>query len=162
MLLATSWRGTLRCVRWLESKRVLQRGDFQSTDCASVSTWYHLICMVFKWIYLFVIYYYFQSEFCSEFQLVDLRDLQLCLQATKGCDVVFNLAADMGGMGFIQSNHSGARFFLINVFLTYFFFFFLVILYNNIMLSFNVLEAARQNGVKRFFYSSSGVILNIG
>jgi len=83
--------------------------------------------------------YFKESDFCSEFQLVDLRDLQLCLKATEGCDVVFNLAADMGGMGFIQSNHS-------------------VILYNNIMLSFNVLEAARQNGVKRFFYSSSACV----
>jgi nucleoside-diphosphate-sugar epimerase len=36
----------------------------------------------------------------------------------------------MGGMGFIQSNHS-------------------VILYNNTMISYNMLEAARQNGVSR-------------
>ena len=46
------------------------------------------------------------------------------------CLQVFNLAADMGGMGFIQSNHG-------------------VIMYNNTMVSFNVLEAARQAGVKR-------------
>ena len=48
-----------------------------------------------------------------------------------GFDHVFNLAADMGGMGFIQSNHS-------------------VIMYNNTMISFNKLEAARISGVKRF------------
>ena len=40
-----------------------------------------------------------------------------------------------GGMGFIQSNHSR-------------------ILYNNTMISFNMVEAARQNGVKRFLYTS--------
>jgi GDP-D-mannose 3',5'-epimerase len=57
----------------------------------------------------------------------------------QGCDHVFNLAADMGGMGFIQSNHS-------------------VILYNNTMISFNMLEAARQAGVTRFFYASSACI----
>jgi len=45
----------------------------------------------------------------------------------------------MGGMGFIQSNHA-------------------VILYNNTMISFNVMEAARRNNVKRFFYSSSACI----
>eukprot|EP01026_Neomeris_dumetosa_P000605 TRINITY_DN10151_c0_g2_i2.p1 TRINITY_DN10151_c0_g2~~TRINITY_DN10151_c0_g2_i2.p1 ORF type:complete len:286 (+),score=46.76 TRINITY_DN10151_c0_g2_i2:218-1075(+) len=45
----------------------------------------------------------------------------------------------MGGMGFIQSNHS-------------------VIMYNNTMISFNMLEAARQQGVKRFFYASSACI----
>lgn len=52
---------------------------------------------------------------------------------------MFNLAADMGGMGFIQSNHS-------------------VIMYNNTMISFNVLEAARQAGCSRFFYASSACI----
>ncbi|XP_038887164.1 GDP-mannose 3,5-epimerase 1-like [Benincasa hispida] len=45
----------------------------------------------------------------------------------------------MGGMGFIQSNHSAT-------------------MYNNTMISFNVLEAARINGVKRFFYASSACI----
>jgi len=45
----------------------------------------------------------------------------------------------MGGMGFIQSNHS-------------------VILYNNTMISFNMLEAARRNNVKRYFYASSACV----
>jgi len=70
---------------------------------------------------------------------LDLRELNNCLQATKDCEWVFNLAADMGGMGFIQSNHG-------------------VILYNNTMISFNMMEAARRNNVKRFFYSSSACI----
>jgi len=83
---------------------------------------------------------YFQEEqFCNEFLLVDLRKYENCLKATEGCEWVFNFAADMGGMGFIQSNHS-------------------VILYNNTMISFQMLEAARVNGVKRFFYSSSACI----
>jgi len=83
--------------------------------------------------------YFEEKEFCDEFMLLDLRGLDNCLKATKGCEWVFNLAADMGGMGFIQSNHS-------------------VILYNNTMISFNMLEAARQSGAKRFFYSSSACI----
>jgi GDP-D-mannose 3',5'-epimerase len=45
----------------------------------------------------------------------------------------------MGGMGFIQSNNS-------------------VILFNNLMISANMLEASRRNGVKRLFYSSSACI----
>lgn len=65
--------------------------------------------------------------------------LDACEKAAQGCDWIFNLAADMGGMGFIQSNHS-------------------VILYNNTMISFNVLEAARRVGAKRFFYASSACI----
>lgn len=72
-----------------------------------------------------------EDMFCHEFHLVDLRVMDNCLKVTSGADHVFNLAADMGGMGFIQSNHS-------------------VIMYNNTMISFNMLEAARINGVKRF------------
>lgn len=80
-----------------------------------------------------------EEEFCDEFILVDLRVFDNCKKVTTGVDHVFNLAADMGGMGFIQSNHS-------------------VIFYNNTMVSFNMLEAARQTDVKRFFYASSACI----
>jgi GDP-D-mannose 3',5'-epimerase len=83
--------------------------------------------------------YFTHEEFCSEFLLLDLRTLDACLTACKDIEWVFNLAADMGGMGFIQSNHS-------------------LILYNNTMISFNMAEAARRSGVKRFFYSSSACI----
>jgi GDP-D-mannose 3', 5'-epimerase len=74
-----------------------------------------------------------EDMFCHEFHLVDLRVMDNCLKVTTGVDHVFNMAADMGGMGFIQSNHS-------------------VIMYNNTMISFNMLEAARINGVKRFVF----------
>ncbi|KAH0940002.1 hypothetical protein HID58_007463 [Brassica napus] len=80
-----------------------------------------------------------EDMFCDEFHLVDLRVMENCLKVTDGVDHVFNLAADMGGMGFIQSNHS-------------------VIMYNNTMISFNMIEAARINGIKRFFYASSACI----
>jgi GDP-D-mannose 3', 5'-epimerase len=69
--------------------------------------------------------------FCDEFVLVDLRVFENCKKVCEGCDHVFNLAADMGGMGFIQSNHS-------------------VIMYNNTMISFNMIEAARQTNIKRY------------
>lgn len=73
-----------------------------------------------------------EDMFCHEFHLADLRVMDNCLKVTKGVDHVFNLAADMGGMGFIQSNHS-------------------VIFYNNTMISFNMMEASRINNVKRLF-----------
>ena len=79
------------------------------------------------------------SQFCDEFLKLDLRVPENCQKATQGCNWCFNFAADMGGMGFIQSNHS-------------------VILYNNLMISSNMLEAARKNGVTRYFYSSSACI----
>ena len=81
------------------------------------------------------------DEFCHEFHKVDLRILDHCLKVTAGCQHVYNLAADMGGMGFIVSNQS-------------------VLLYNNTMISFNMLEAARQNAVKRYFYSSTACVYN--
>jgi GDP-D-mannose 3',5'-epimerase len=81
------------------------------------------------------------EEFCDEFHHVDLRLLDNCLKVTEGCQHVYNLAADMGGMGFIESNQS-------------------VLLYNNTMISFNMLEAARQNHAKRYFYSSTACVYN--
>ena len=81
------------------------------------------------------------EEFCDEFHKLDLRLLENCLKVTEGCQHVYNLAADMGGMGFIVSNQS-------------------VLLYNNTMISFNMLEAARQQGAKRYFYSSTACVYN--
>lgn len=81
------------------------------------------------------------EEFCDEFHKVDLRLLENCVSVTRGCQHVYNLAADMGGMGFIVSNQA-------------------VLLYNNTMISFNMLEAARQNHCKRYFYSSTACVYN--
>jgi len=63
-----------------------------------------------------------EGTFCDEFLNLDLRLAENCKPACEGMDWVFNLAADMGGMGFIQSNHSR-------------------ILYNSTMISFNVHHA---------------------
>lgn len=60
-------------------------------------------------------HYFNDNEICDEFHEVDLRDLDTCMKMCQGIDEVYDFAADMGGMGFIQSNHS-------------------VILYNNIMI----------------------------
>jgi GDP-D-mannose 3',5'-epimerase len=79
------------------------------------------------------------EEFCHEFINADLRSYDNCLRVTKDCEWVFHLAADMGGMGFIQSNHS-------------------VIFYNNTMIDFNIMEACRINGAKRVFYASSACV----
>ena len=75
----------------------------------------------------------------DEFLLLDLRRWEQCLEATAGVDEVYALAADMGGMGFISKNHSQ-------------------ILHNNILISTHTLEAARQNGVRRYLYTSSACI----
>lgn len=75
----------------------------------------------------------------DEFELLDLRRWDNCLQATRGVEEVYALAADMGGMGFISANH--AR-----------------IMRNNALINIHTLEAARLSGVKRYFYTSSACI----
>jgi GDP-D-mannose 3',5'-epimerase len=82
-----------------------------------------------------------KDEFCDEFILDDLRKLEVACKACKDCLQVYNLAADMGGMGFICSNES-------------------VLSFNNTAISMNMLEAARRNKCRDFFYSSSACVYN--
>src|SRR5262249_14788413 len=42
----------------------------------------------------------------DEFEVLDLQRWDNCLQATRGVEEVYALAADMGGMGFISANHA--------------------------------------------------------
>ena len=75
----------------------------------------------------------------DEFELLDLRRSDAALQATRGVDQVYALAADMGGMGFISTHHAE-------------------ILHNNSLINLHTLDAARINGVPRYLYSSSACI----
>jgi nucleoside-diphosphate-sugar epimerase len=75
----------------------------------------------------------------DEFRLLDLRRWEACLEATDGIHEVYALAADMGGMGFISRHH--AR-----------------ILHNNLLISTHTLDAARENGVLRYLFSSSACV----
>jgi nucleoside-diphosphate-sugar epimerase len=72
----------------------------------------------------------------------DLQDYANCQSAAEGMDTVFNLAADMGGMGFIENNKA------------------LCML--SVLISTHMLEAARHAGVQRFFYSSSACVYAAG
>jgi len=81
---------------------------------------------------------FFETD-ADEFEILDLRRWDNCLQATRGVEWVFALAADMGGMGFISANHAQ-------------------ILHNNALINFHTLEAARLNGVKRYLYTSSACV----
>jgi GDP-D-mannose 3',5'-epimerase len=75
----------------------------------------------------------------DEFEVLDLRRWPDCLEATRGVEEVYALAADMGGMGFISSHHAS-------------------ILRNNVLISTHTLEAARRNGVGRYLYTSSACV----
>jgi len=81
----------------------------------------------------------FSSSEADEFEILDLRRWDACLQATRNVDEVYALAADMGGMGFISFNHSQ-------------------ILHNNLLINIHTLDAARLNGVRRYLYTSSACV----
>jgi len=81
----------------------------------------------------------FEPTAADEFELLDLRRWDACLQATRGVSQVYQLAADMGGMGFISNHHAQ-------------------ILHNNSLINIHMLEAARVNEVSRYLYTSSACV----
>jgi GDP-D-mannose 3',5'-epimerase len=83
-----------------------------------------------------------QSFSDVENQVGDLQEIGPCRTASEGIDTVFNLAADMGGMGFIENNKA------------------LCMLSG--LISTHMLLAARDAGVQRFFYSSSACVYAAG
>jgi GDP-D-mannose 3',5'-epimerase len=77
------------------------------------------------------------------FHLRDLREFANCMMVTQQIDTVYNLAADMGGIGFITSHLADvAR--------------------NNALINLNMLEACRQNNVKRYLFTSSACVYPLG
>jgi GDP-D-mannose 3', 5'-epimerase len=78
----------------------------------------------------------------ADSRVLDMKDLSHCRQAVAGCEHVYNLAADMGGMGFIEMNKA------------------LCML--SVLTSTHVLVAAKDAGVKRLFYSSSACVYAAG
>ena len=83
---------------------------------------------------------WYQKNPKAENLVLDLQEKDACLEAASGIDGVFQLAADMGGMGFIENNKALCM---------------LSVLTNT-----HMLLAARERGVKRFFYSSSACVYN--
>jgi nucleoside-diphosphate-sugar epimerase len=81
--------------------------------------------------------WYFHSPAAEEL-VSDLQLTEACDQATKGVAHVYNLAADMGGMGFIENNKA------------------LCML--SVLINTHMLMAAHKHDVERFFYSSSACV----
>jgi GDP-D-mannose 3',5'-epimerase len=71
---------------------------------------------------------------------LDLQRIDACEQALKGAQIVYNLAADMGGMGFIENNKA------------------LCML--SVLINTHLLMAAKKFGTERFFYASSACVYN--
>ena len=81
----------------------------------------------------------FMPSYAHQFMQTDLRVWNNCVKATRNIDKVYNLAANMGGIGFITE--VGAE-----------------VMHDNILINTYMLEAAKQNQVKRYFYSSSACV----
>lgn len=82
---------------------------------------------------------YIKERYYSERLLLDLRSFDNCLIAMKDVDYVYNLAANMGGIGYIST--VGAE-----------------IMYDNTLINVNMLEAAKRRKVKKYLFSSSACV----
>lgn len=84
-------------------------------------------------------------EYCpshaNDFIIGDLRDQAVCRKVVQGIDEVYQLAADMGGAGYIFTGEHDAT-----------------VMHNSATINLNILEAGHIAGVRKFFYSSSACI----
>lgn len=81
---------------------------------------------------------WYQRSAFAENLVLDLESKDACYQALQGADEVYNLAADMGGMGFIENNKA------------------LCML--SVLINTHLLQAAKDIGITRFFYASSACV----
>src|SRR3989454_1801656 len=81
----------------------------------------------------------YEESPAQEFELLDLRRWPNCRQATRAVQHVYNLAANMGGIGFIESHKAE-------------------IMHDNVLINVHMLEAARSSGVTGYLYTSSACI----
>jgi nucleoside-diphosphate-sugar epimerase len=76
----------------------------------------------------------------AENMVLDLNERDASLKAADGIDQIYNLAADMGGMGFIENNKAACML--------------------SVLISTHMLMAARDKDVERVFYASSACVYN--
>jgi nucleoside-diphosphate-sugar epimerase len=81
----------------------------------------------------------YEPTMTDDFEILDLREFANCMQACEGVDEVYQLAADMGGIGYITSYHA-------------------VVLRNNALINMHMLEAAHKNKVEKYLFTSSACI----
>ncbi len=84
--------------------------------------------------------FWFQNH-CDKSYVFDLKEIENCLVATEGVDYVYNLACNMGGMGFIENNKAECMI--------------------SVLINTNLLRASTVNKIKKFFFSSSACAYNI-
>ena len=85
--------------------------------------------------------YWFQDfEKTKNYYSMDMKEIDNCRKVTKNVDYVFNMACNMGGMGFIENNKAECM--------------------QSVLINTNLLIASKENKVKRYFFSSSACAYN--
>jgi nucleoside-diphosphate-sugar epimerase len=84
---------------------------------------------------------WYQLQPGVENRVADLRSLEACREAVDGIAHIYNLACDMGGMGFIEANKARCMI--------------------SVLINTHLLMAAKDVGLQRYFFSSSACIYNI-
>ena len=85
--------------------------------------------------------YWFQDfEKAENHYSMDMKEINNCRQVTKNIDYVFNMACNMGGMGFIENNKAECM--------------------QSVLINTNLLIACKETKVKRYFFSSSACAYN--
>jgi nucleoside-diphosphate-sugar epimerase len=106
---------------WLVGRLLAEGAQVRAVDIKPTSEW-------------------FQLHEGAENLSLDLRDLTNCQTAVAGMDWVFNLAADMGGMGFIETHKCDCML--------------------SVLINTHLLVASRDARAKRYFYASSACVYN--
>ena len=84
--------------------------------------------------------YWFQNFSSAKNYSFDLKEFENCIKATEGVDYVYNMACNMGGMGFIENNKAECML--------------------SVLINTNLLRACIKNNVKKYFFSSSACVYN--
>jgi GDP-D-mannose 3',5'-epimerase len=86
--------------------------------------------------------YWFQDfEKSNNYYATDMKDISNCMKVAKGVDYVFNMACNMGGMGFIENNRAECM--------------------QSVLINTNLLIACKEHEIKKYFFSSSACAYNI-
>ena len=84
--------------------------------------------------------YWFQLFDINKNHSLDLKEYENCLKVTEGVDYIYNMACNMGGMGFIENNKAECML--------------------SVLINTNLLRACLVNKVKKYFFSSSACVYN--
>ncbi|MDC3034264.1 NAD-dependent epimerase/dehydratase family protein [Candidatus Pelagibacter sp.] len=85
--------------------------------------------------------YWFQDfEEAKNYYSMDMKDINNCRKVTKGIDYVFNMACNMGGMGFIENNKAECM--------------------QSVLINTNLLISCKEEKIKKYFFSSSACAYN--